>query len=51
MLAGEPDSFSWPRSITANILVPDSSDRHSAARAALSQIRNKPRAQLLGQAG
>jgi hypothetical protein len=51
MLAGESDSFSWPRSITANILVSESSDRHSAARAAFRQILNKPRAQLLGQAG
>jgi hypothetical protein len=50
MLAGDPDSFSWPRVITANVLGSESCDRSSAARAALRQIPNKPRAQLLGQA-
>jgi hypothetical protein len=50
MLAGEPDSSSWPRSSTASIWAPESSDRGSAARTALCQILNKPRAQLLGQA-
>jgi hypothetical protein len=47
MLAGEPDSFSGPRS---NIFVSESSDGGSAARAALRQIFNKPQAQPLGQA-
>jgi hypothetical protein len=47
MLAGDPDSFGW---ITATILVSESSDRGSAARAAPRQILNKPQAQLLGQA-
>jgi hypothetical protein len=47
MLAGEPDFSSWPRS---NILVSDSSDGGSAARAAPRQTLNKPQAQLLGQA-
>jgi hypothetical protein len=42
MLAGELDSFSWPLSITANILVSKSSDRGSAARAAPRQILDKP---------
>jgi hypothetical protein len=50
MLSGGPDPFSSPRSITASILGFESSDRGSAARAALYQIRNKPEAQLLGQA-
>jgi hypothetical protein len=50
MLAGEPDSCSWPRSITANILDSESKDRGSAARAALRQTPNKPQAQLLCQA-
>jgi hypothetical protein len=39
MLAGEPDFSSWPRS---NILVSDSSDGGSAARAAPRQTLNKP---------
>jgi hypothetical protein len=51
MLAGQPDSFSWPRTITADFLASESSDRGSAARAALRQILNKPLAQLLGQTG
>jgi hypothetical protein len=50
MLAGEPDVFSWPRGITANVLVPESSNRGSAARAARREILNKPQVQLLGQA-
>jgi hypothetical protein len=50
MLAGGPDSFSWPRSSTASILVSGSSDRGSAARAALRQTLSKPPAQQLGQA-
>jgi hypothetical protein len=48
MLAGEPDSFSWPRNITADISVSESSDRGSAARAARRQLFSKPQAQLLG---
>jgi hypothetical protein len=39
MLAGEPDPFSWPRSIAANILASESSHRASAARAAFRQIQ------------
>jgi hypothetical protein len=50
MLAGEPDSFSCPVGITANILASESSGRGSAARAAFRQIPTKPHAQLLGQA-
>jgi hypothetical protein len=48
MLAGEPDSFSWPRSNTS---VSESSDGGSAARAAPRHMLNKPQAQLLRQAG
>jgi hypothetical protein len=48
MLAGEPDSFIWPRS---SILVSESSDGGSAARAVLRHIlNNQTPAQLLGQA-
>jgi hypothetical protein len=50
MLAGEPDPFSWPGSITGSMLASESSDRGSAARATLRQIPNKPQAQLLGRA-
>jgi hypothetical protein len=42
MLAGEPDPFSWPRSITGNMLASESGDRGSAARSTLRQIPNKP---------
>jgi hypothetical protein len=47
MLAGEPESFSWPRS---DMLVSEPGEGGSAARAAPRQTPNKPQAQLLAQA-